>query len=183
MPSSNKIEYYHNIYIEYAPMLIRFAEKFVSAGYAEDMVHDVFLKFWDKPAFDLPEKELKRVLFTSVRNICIDYLRRLNLETEIVNTKRIQLQIDELFYAENLENLYLQKDLVGILMKKIDELPEKGREIFKLAYIEGMKASEIAEEMGISVRTVETHLYRSLQYLRKHCSHLLSLLIANLFHL
>ena len=162
-------------------MLIRFAGKFVSVDYAEDMVHDVFLKFWNKPVFDLPEKELKRVLFTSVRNICIDYLRRLNLESEIINTKKIQLQIDEVFFAENLENIYLQKDLVGILMKKIDELPEKGREVFQLAYMEGLKATEIAENIGISVRTVETHLYRSLQYLRKHCSHLLSLLIAAAF--
>lgn len=167
--TSSKQEYFHKIYIEYAPILIRFAGKFVSTAYREDMVHDVFLKFWDKPIFNLPEKELKRVLFTSVRNICIDYLRRLNVENEIINSKKIQLQIEELHFAEN---KYMQKDIIDILIQKIDDLPERGREIFKLAYLEGMKITEIAEKLNISPRTVETHIYRSLKYLRLHCSYL-----------
>ena len=53
---------YQHIYTEYAPMLIRFAEKFVSGFFAEDIVHDVFLKLWDKQVFRLPENDLKRVL-------------------------------------------------------------------------------------------------------------------------
>ena len=59
-----------------------------------------------------------------------------------------------------------------LLMKKVEELPESGQEIFRLSYLEGMKAAEIAEQLGLSVRTVENQLYRSLLYLRKHCSHL-----------
>lgn len=39
---------YQRIYMEYAPMLLRFAGKFVSGFFAEDIVHDVFLKLWDK---------------------------------------------------------------------------------------------------------------------------------------
>lgn len=41
-------------------MLMRFAEKFVSGFFAEDIVHDVFLKLWDKQVFRLPENDLKR---------------------------------------------------------------------------------------------------------------------------
>ena len=44
-------------------MLMRFAEKFVSGFFAEDIVHDVFLKLWDKQVFRLPENDLKRVLY------------------------------------------------------------------------------------------------------------------------
>ena len=50
-------------------MLMRFAEKFVSGFFAEDIVHDVFLKLWDKQVFRLPENDLKRVLY--VRPKCL----------------------------------------------------------------------------------------------------------------
>ena len=46
--ASLDIDQYRHIYTEYAPMLMRFAEKFVSGFFAEDIVHDVFLKLWDK---------------------------------------------------------------------------------------------------------------------------------------
>ena len=60
--ASLDIDQYRHIYTEYAPMLMRFAEKFVSGFFAEDIVHDVFLKLWDKQVFRLPENDLKRVL-------------------------------------------------------------------------------------------------------------------------
>ena len=62
--ASLDIDHYQHIYTEYAPMLMRFAEKFVSGFFAEDIVHDVFLKLWDKQVFRLPESDLKRVLRT-----------------------------------------------------------------------------------------------------------------------
>ena len=58
--TSLDIDQYRHIYTEYAPMLMRFAEKFVSGFFAEDIVHDVFLKLWDKQVFRLPENDLKR---------------------------------------------------------------------------------------------------------------------------
>ena len=151
-------------------MLIRFAKKFAPL-YAEDLVHDVFLRIWGSSALDLPENELRRILFTSVRNACMDYLRRLALETKTVNFRKMQLQMDELAFAEDVENLFIREDMMHVLMRKIDELPETGREIFLKSYIDGMKAADIAEQMNLSVRTVENHLYRSLLTLRRYFSH------------
>nr|MBP7359898.1 sigma-70 family RNA polymerase sigma factor [Prevotella sp.] len=136
------------------------------------IVQDVFLKLWDKQIFILPEDELKRVLYTSVRNACIDSLRRINLEQEIIDNRMIQLKLDELDFFEASDELFMTQDILNILLEKIDELPEKSRIIFRLSYIEGLKASEIAEQMDLSVRTVENQLYRSLQQLRKKCSNL-----------
>lgn len=163
---------YQRIYLEYAPMLLRFAGKFVSDFFAEDIVHDVFLKLWDKQVFLLPSNDLKRILYISVRNACIDHLRRSNLEQEILDHRAVQLKLDELDYFESSDELFMRKDLLELLMKKVEELPERSQEIFRLSYQKGMKAAEIAKELGLSVRTVENHLYRSLLYLRKQCSHL-----------
>ncbi len=163
---------YQRIYIEYAPMLLRFARKFVSGFFAEDIVHDVFLKLWDKQVFLLPDEELKRILYIAIRNACIDHLRRSNMEQEILDRRAVQLKLDELDYFESSDELFMRKDILDKLIKKVEELPERSREIFRLSYFEGLKAAEIAEQLGVSVRTVENQLYRSLLYLRKHCSNL-----------
>ena len=155
---------YQRIYMEYAPMLLRFAGKFVSGFFAEDIVHDVFLKLWDKQVFLLPDDDLKRILFVAVRNACIDHLRRSNMEQEILDRRAVQLKLEELDYFESSDELFMRKDLLELLMKKVAELPERSQEIFRLSYLKGMKAAEIAEQLGLSVRTVENQLYRSLLY-------------------
>ena len=170
--ASQNMDQYQHIYMEYAPMLMRFAEKFVSGFFAEDVVHDVFLKLWDKQVFRLPENDLKRVLYVSVRNACLDHLRRVSLEQDIIDHRALQLKLEELDFFEASDELFMRKDLLELLMKKVAELPERSQEIFRLSYLKGMKAAEIAEQLGLSVRTVENQLYRSLLYLRKHCSHL-----------
>lgn len=163
---------YQRIYLEYAPMLLRFAGKFVSGFFAEDIVHDVFLKLWDRQVFLLPDDDLKRILYVAVRNACIDHLRRSNMEQEILDRRAVQLKLDELDYFESSDELFMREDLMLLLMRKVEELPERNREIFRLSYQKGLKAAEIAKQLDISVRTVENQLYRSLLYLRKHCSHL-----------
>lgn len=163
---------YQRIYMEYAPMLLRFARKFVSDFFAEDIVHDVFLKLWDKQVFFLPDDDVRRILYVAVRNACLDYLRRQNLEQEILDHRAIQLRIEELDFFEASDELFMRKDLLNVLMAKVKELPERSQEIFRLSYFEGLKAAEIADRLGLSVRTVENLLYRSLVTLRKSCSHL-----------
>ena len=174
--TSLDIDQYRHIYTEYAPMLMRFAEKFVSGFFAEDIVHDVFLKLWDKQVFRLPENDLKRVLYVSVRNACLDYLRRMNMEQEIIGHRALQLKLEELDFFEASDELFMRKDLLDLLMKKVAELPERSQQIFRMSYLEGLKAAEIAERLDLSVRTVENQLYRSLLYLRKNCSNLFLLI-------
>lgn len=167
-----RVQYYRHIYLEYAPQLLRFAEKFVSGFFAEDIVHDVFLKLWDKQVFLLPDEDLKRILYVAVRNACLDYLRRLNKEQEVIDRRAIQLKLDELDFFESSDELFMRKDMLDLLMKKVGELPERTQEVFRMSYLKGMKAAEIADQLDISVRTVENLLYRSLLYLRKSCSNL-----------
>lgn len=169
---TENIVLYQHIYKVYAPALLRFARKFVSDFFAEDIVHDVFLKLWDKQVFFLPDDDVRRILYVAVRNACLDYLRRQNLEQEILDHRAIQLRIEELDFFEASDELFMRKDLLNVLMTKVNELPERSQEIFRLSYFEGLKAAEIADRLGLSVRTVENLLYRSLLTLRKSCSHL-----------
>lgn len=167
-----EIRAYKHIYMEYAPQLVRFAEKFVSDFSAEDMVHDVFLRLWNKQLLRLPDEEVRRLLYVAVRHACVDYLRHAALEREVADTRAVELHLEELDYFEASDERFMRRDLLEQLLKRVDELPERSRLVFRLSYIEGMKAAEIAERLEVSVRTVENQLYRSLLYLRKHCSDL-----------
>lgn len=173
----NTSEVYRKIYMREAPLLLRFAEKFVSPFYAEDIIHDVFLRFWDKQLFCLPENEVKRLLFIAVKNACIDQIRKLTQEQGYIDQRSLQLKLEELAFHESSDELFMQKDLLKLLMQKIEELPERSQEVFRMAYFEGLKAAEIAQKLDISVRTVENLLYRSLTQLRKKTADLFLLLI------
>lgn len=163
----------HNIYIRYAPQLMRFAEKFVSTQAAEDVIHDVFLRLWDKQFFLLPEDDIIKILFASVRNACIDYLRKQQTEQDALSRQATQLKLEELDYHASAEERFMKQDLLEQLIKEVELLPEKTRIVFQMSYAEGLKAAEIAEQLNVSVRTVENQLYRSLVFLRKKCKHLL----------
>ena len=163
----NDINNYQKLYMQYAPMLLRFAGKFISPFFAEDIVHDVFLNIWDKQVILLSESEVKNILFVAVRNACTAHLRRISLEQEFADKRAIQLKLDELSFYDGADELFMRKDLMAHVMAKINELPEKRREIFLLSYMEGLKAAEIAERLNLSTRTVENQLYRTLLFLRK----------------
>lgn len=167
MLKSKEIEHYKVLYVKYAPMLLRFAKKFIDEHFVEDIVHDVFMRLWDKQIFRLPEPEVKKILYAAVRNACIDHLRRLKLERRFVDHHAIQLKLDELDFFKSSESIFMQNDLMALILKYIEELSEKKQQIFRMSYFEQMKASEIAKDLNLSVRTVENQLYRTLLIIRK----------------
>ena len=63
----------------------------------------------------------------------------------------------------------------------ISELPDKCREAFKLSYIHGLRNRDIADAMGVSVRTVDAHIYKALRILREKLRYLFFLLFINTF--
>ena len=69
---------------------------------------------------------------------------------------------------EKLEN----NELGYILKKKIEELPEKCRESFKMSYIYNMRNEDIADVLNVSIRTVESHIYHALKILRNELKQL-----------
>ena len=175
--NEHKAGSFQQIYQQFMPRMVHFALKFVHQEEAEDIVQDVFISFWDKDLEALSEEEVSRLLFASVRNRCIDRLRRLQNEQLYLERQATQLRIEELDYYDNSDTRFMQKDMMSQIEKHIAQLPEKSQRIFHMAYNEGLRAAEIAEKLSLSVRTVENMLYRSLQHLRKRCSDLISILL------
>lgn len=133
---------------------------------SEDIVQQAFVKMWNKrEEMDL-SRSLKSYLYTSVRNACINYIRDHKkfrsqvLDIDIYGTDTVSsfMDGDEILQADELT------EKIRIALSK---LPEKSREVFVMSRMEQMKYREIAEKLGVTVKTVEAHMSKALKILRE----------------
>mgnify|MGYP000954762683 CR=1 FL=1 len=124
---------------------------------AENMVQDVFLKMWlrkDKLCFD---DQVKAYLFTSLRNIAFDHLKKLSKDEEArKNYLHLMQQGSSVLEEETLQKIN----------RAVDLLSEKRKTIVRLTIEEGKSYQEIAEIMHISKNTVKNQLIKAKQHLR-----------------
>ena len=154
---------FEQIYLSYFSKMKRFAREYVlSDEDAENIVQDVFLDFWEKKELLPLPINILAYLFTSIKNRCIDFLRHKIVQKEVENKMqeeyRLTLQMKYHSLGELDEGIFEKDDVEQLLSKVIDSLPERCREIFLKSKIEGKKQKEIAEEMNISINTVETQM-------------------------
>ena len=154
------------LYLENAPRLIFYASRYVDGDTAEDLVHDIFIKIWRKKEAYSAEEGLKTYLFRSVQNACLDYLKHKSVEMTYADEVARRLKIEEIHYYQQSDAAELEKERLDSVYREIAKLPDRCREVFKLAYLEGKKSAEIAGILNISQRTVEAQLYKGLKIIR-----------------
>lgn len=152
------------IFKDFFPRLSAFAFKYLKdIDSSKEIVHDVFVKFWEKRGGLDPDKPLKSYLFTAVHNRCLNYIRdNKKFDTNVeVGGEELGLSAghDQQKHMEAAE-------LEGKINQILAGLPEKCRMVFQLSRFEGKKYKEIAEELDISQKTVETHMSKALKTLR-----------------
>ncbi len=153
------IEYLFNTY--YA-RLCYFAFKLVkNQDAAKDLAQDVFLKYWHKRDEYSSELAIKNFLYLSLRNASLNYIRHDTIEKKHAET----LADDTLEEEKGLSYLIKAEALVAI-HNAIENLPVGCKTVLQLAYFEGLKNDQIANEMGVSINTVKTQKQRALKLLR-----------------
>ncbi|MDD2954141.1 MAG: RNA polymerase sigma-70 factor [Parabacteroides sp.] len=166
--------HFDKIYVTYFSRMHRFAKEYVlSDEDAENMVQDVFLLLWEKRDVLDIQVSLASYLFSLVKNRCLDYLRRQVVAEDFkqeLNAKLSALeQFDYTFSSE--------EEVERTIQAAIDKLPERCRQIFVKSRIEGKKYREIADELDLSVNTVESQMGIALKKLRMELKDYLPLLI------
>ena len=133
---------------------------------AEEIVDDVIMSIWTKREQLQIDGSVSYYLRRSVVNKSIDYLRSLQ------RRRQHELATDMIPQIASTEaNDHLVEDEIQVILDNIlEKLPSKGRQIFLLSREEGYSYKEIADQLQISVRTVETHIRRALTTIK----HLLS---------
>lgn len=142
-----------NLY--YRPMCVFGAKYISSIDIVEDIVQDIFIKIWKHDDYDWL-KHIRSYLFTAVKNSCISYLK-----------KNKPISLDNLDYSWekdlfiDIDDDELIKEKIQIVKKAISELPPGCRRVFDNVVVSGLKYTEAAEELGISVNTVKSQLKKA----------------------
>jgi len=150
---------------KYSEQLYNFAFYFLkSRETSEEVVSDVFYKFWSNRQ-NLPQiKNIESYLYTSVKNQSLNYIEK-NQKMRYLDVKADTLP--ELVSEElNPEKAVLAEELKAQIDQAIERLPEKCRLIFKMVREDGMKYKQVAEIMDISVNTVKEQMARALKSIR-----------------
>ena len=142
--------------------LCNFAYQFVKdSDSAKDITQKVFINLWESRDKIDPQKSIQSYLFTSVRNRSLNYIRdQKKYRSEILDLETHDFEIS---FEEDSIALSELKDKVDAAL---DELPEKCRLVFEMSRYKNMKYKDIAEELDISVKTVEAHMSKALKTLR-----------------
>jgi len=165
---------FDRIYVIYFSRMKRFAKEYVlSDEDAENIVQDVFMLLWEKRDVLEVQVSLVPYLFSLVKNKCLDYLRR----KVVVEEYKQELSV-KLFSLELMDYSFSSDEEIEMLVTNaVNKLPDRCREIFIKSRVEGKKYREIAEELNISVNTVENQMSIALKKLRVELKDYLSLLL------
>lgn len=151
---------YHRMYKPLSVYAIRYTK---SPELADDMVSEVYYKLWTKRDTINISSSLQSYLYTSVRNKCLDQIRSQHGieqcdETALINFD--SLSATPLQYT-------ISEELQKRIETAIEALPKDRRRVFRMSRDNGLKYKEIAETLGISIKTVETQMGRALKFLRE----------------
>lgn len=129
----------------------------------EDIAQDTFFKIWkNRKRIDIKTSG-RNFLITTVRNNCIDYLRKKELEENY----RLNQEDCGMNEAVSTENLYAAFELKELIDKAMEKLPPTIREVFELNRLEGQTYSEIALKYNVSVKSIESYISKALKILRE----------------
>lgn len=158
----------------YYPGLVVYTSQFTAdRNDAEEIVQDFFVRFWQKHQQIIPTDSFKNYFFLSVKNSSLNYLKHKKIEAKYLK-ELSDLSNQHLVYDPD---LYLSTELQEKIKKSINLLPERCREIFMMSRIQGMKNDEIAKELELSKRTIETQISNALKVLRVELKDYMGLLI------
>lgn len=156
---------------KYQPRMFAFCyDYFHDEMLAKDLVQESFAAFWESHRDVRNPDNVGGYLFGIMRNLCLREVRLRAIRGRLENRSLMEIQEMELSAWNGrdriLDEIY-SKELQEKYSKSLDTLSEQCRKIFSLSRDSSMKYSEIASRLGISQRTVENEVYRSLKVLKK----------------
>ena len=162
-PEQREETRFEDIYLSYFSKMKYFAKEYViSEEDAENIVQDVFVELWENKEMLNMHMNLIAYLFTTIKNKCLNHLRHKLVVQETASklqeeyTISLRMNLDSLEAFDN--NLFSDQDIEKIIYRALDTLSEKCRTIFIMSKIEGKKQKEIAQELNISINTIETQM-------------------------
>jgi RNA polymerase sigma-70 factor (ECF subfamily) len=133
---------------------------------AEEVVQEIMFRIWTNRSSLVIETSMKSYLFRAVRNSCMNVLKHQKVRQEFAASK----DQDAIDYQQSREDEMIVSELEQKIREAIDHLPMERRKVFIMSRYDGMTYNQIAEKLGISVKTVENQMGKALKSLREELS-------------
>ena len=136
---------------------------------AEELVQGLFLKLWERNDWAGIHTSVKSYLYKSVYHESLNLFRRekVHLRYQALTVSTMDVQTGDAAEKLNLGEVEIH------LAKALNKLPEKCRAVFHLSRFEELKYQQIADQLNISIKTVETQMVKALKILRKEMAEFL----------
>jgi RNA polymerase sigma-70 factor, ECF subfamily len=147
--------------VHYRSFFLMACKYLKDSAQAAETVNDVFMKIWEDGDSIRIDTSLKSYIYKAVINRCINVLNK--------NKRALSYHTDlNIFQDESYELRQIEENELMIkLYTAIEQLPDKCRQVFEMSRFEELKQQEIAEKLGISVKTVKNHITIALKQLSK----------------
>lgn len=155
---------YYSLFEKYQAKLYQYVLKYSgSPYYAEETVQLTFIKVWEKREALSEQHDVSSQLFRIAKSTLIDLLRR-----EKVRSTR---ELSDIYISDSLEEeRTIYKEELQIVLSAVSDLPTQCREVFTMSRLDNLSHKEIAAQLSISPKTIETHITKALKILRKSLS-------------
>jgi RNA polymerase sigma-70 factor (ECF subfamily) len=162
------------IFKTYYQPLCNYAYSFVQdRDEAEEIVQSTFLSVWEKREGLAIHTGVKPYLYAMVRNASLNVIKHEKIKRQHA---AIEIAVAERS-AESVTRTVMASELEDRIYRALNKLPEQCRLVFKLSRFEELKYAEIAEQLNISVKTVENQMGKALKIMREQLKDYLPLLI------
>lgn len=167
----DKLKTFNHIYNSYYRKCFLFARSYVhNAEIADDLASESMVKLWEQ--FDEVEniQSIQAFLFTIVRNLSINHLKREQLKLQVhdnilnVTLRELEFRISTLESCD--PQVLFSSELRTLYEETLASMSDQTRSVFEMSRIEEMPNKEIATILGISVKGVDYHISKALKLLR-----------------
>jgi RNA polymerase sigma-70 factor (ECF subfamily) len=167
-------EVFEKLFRSYYQSLCRYANGLLNdTDEAEEVVQQVFVTIWEKRTSIEIKISFKSYLYRAVHNSCLNHIEKLKVRQIYVAQQSGHEEVSAEHSETNLQKNELQARISSALLK----LPEQCRKVFLLSRQDEMKYAEIADHLGISIKTVENQMGKALRIMREELKEYLPLVI------
>ena len=157
------IHAFEDLFRSYYEPLCRYASRFVgNTDTSEEIVQDLFYVLWKEKESLQIFTSVNSYLYRSVKNKSLQFLEKVKIREDYQN-----------MYADNADTVTFTpqeeleyKELEQLIEGTLNRLPDRRQKIFRMNRMEGKKYNEIAQELHVSVKTVEAEVSKALKVLR-----------------
>lgn len=153
---------FEGLWLQFHQRVLYFCRRYVPETDAQDITAEVFVQLWNRRNDFETVGKISNFLYVAARNRCHNVVRDRQIHdghaAELVGM--MATDTGDLFLDQ------VRAELIKLIREQVNQLPEKTRQVFLLSFEEGLKPSQIAERLSVSVKTVKNQKLSAIKLLR-----------------